>query len=155
MIRFVIPFLCVACLSCEDEPSSRPAQYPPPGYYPMGPPPNAAGPAPGPPPSGPALRPDEISSTITASNATFSDCYMKSESFMGGRSGAVTIFFEVAPAGNVTSASDRPPPGASAPALAALHDPNLNACLSQRFFSLRFRTSSESTPASWTFQFSP
>jgi hypothetical protein len=80
---------------------------------------------------------------------------MKSESFMGGRSGAVTIFFEVAPAGNVTSASDRPPPGASAPALVALQDPKLVECLSQRFFGLRFRAASESTGASWTFQFSP
>jgi hypothetical protein len=109
----------------------------------------------GPPPSGPPLRPDEIQSTIQASQATFTDCYMKSESFMGSRSGAVTIFFDVAPAGNVLTASDRPPPGASAPAMAALSDPKLSECLSQRFFSLRFRTSSEDTPASWTFQFSP
>jgi hypothetical protein len=80
---------------------------------------------------------------------------MKSESYMSGKSGAVTIFFEVAPPGTVQSASDRPPPGAAAPALAALSDPKLTECLITRFYTLRFRASSEHTPASWTFQFSP
>jgi len=143
-------------VGCEESGPARPAGYPPPGYPPPGYPGQGPGAPPsGPPPSGPPLRADEISSTIDGSYPSFTDCYMKSESFMLGRSGAVTLFFEVAPAGTVASASDRVPPGAAAPALAPLQDPKLTECLVGRFFALRFRTSSESTPASYTFQFSP
>ncbi len=144
----------VLLAGCEDSSSSSrpPPQYPPPGYYPS--PGPAPGPA-GPPPSGPPLRSDEISSVINASYSKFTDCYMRSESYMTGKAGTVTIFFEAAPAGNVRSASDQAPPGAAAPMGNALRDPQLVQCLVAGFFQLRFRTSSESTPASWTFQFAP
>jgi hypothetical protein len=154
-MRALVPVCFLLLLGCEDSSSSSrpPPSYPPPGYYGSGP-----GPAPGPtgpPPSGPPLRSDEISGVINASYPKFTDCYMRSESYMTGKAGTVTIFFEAAPAGNVASASDQAPPGATAPMGNALRDPKLTQCLVAGFFQLRFRTSSESTPASWTLQFSP
>jgi len=73
---------------------------------------------------------------------------------MTGKSGTVTIFFDIVPAGNVTRATDQAPPGI-APQPAPLYDPKLVECLARGFYALRYRTASESTQASWTFKFSP
>jgi len=73
---------------------------------------------------------------------------------MTGKSGNVTMFFDVAPAGNVVRATDQPPPGLVVQG-SPLADLKLTECLAGRFFQLRFRTSSEATAASWMFTFSP
>jgi hypothetical protein len=148
----VLIALILGVSACDDSsPPRRPVQYPPQGQ-----PQGQWGPAPqpGPAPSGPPLRPDEISQVVNASYPSFTQCYMKSESYMLGKSGNVTIFFDVAPTGNVTRATDQAPPGVAVGG-SPLADPKLVACLSQSFFALRFRQASEETAASWMFTFSP
>lgn len=147
--RILFGLLCLALVGCDDEsPPRRPPAYPP------GPPPGAPAPAPGPAPSGPALAPAEISQVVNASYPAFTQCYMKSESYMLGKSGNVTMFFDVAPAGNVTRATDVPPPGIAVGG-SPLADAKLVQCLASTFFGLRFRAASEPTAASWMFTFSP
>ena len=158
MHRAALLVLSLAAIACDDSsPSRRGGNYPPPGY---GPPPPGYGPQQGPPPpsgpppTGPALRPDEIAQPINANYPSFTACYQRSESYMTGKSGTVTIFFDIVPAGNVTRATDQAPPGI-APQPAPLYDPKLVECLARGFYALRYRTASESTQASWTFKFSP
>lgn len=138
----------IGLIACE---SSAPARRPPPYYPPPGP-----GPAPGPPPPTanlPERRPEDISRGVNASYPRFTDCYQRSESYMLGKSGTVTIFFDIAPAGQVTRATDVPPPGVAVPGT-PLADPLLSECLIQGFFAVRFDAARDSTAASWTFPFS-
>lgn len=108
----------------------------------------------GPQPSGPPLAPQEIADRVNASYPTFSQCYMRSESYMLGKSGNVTIFFDIAPAGSVVRATDQPPPGIAVGG-SPLADAKLTQCLVSTFFGLAFRPSSEATAASFMFTFSP
>ena len=118
---------------------------PPPGA-PM-PPPNA------PPPDGPPRSNDDLVRVINAQYPKFTSCYQFSESYMTGKSGSATIFFDVAPAGHVTRATSQPPPGFALPA-DTLADAKLHECLVRGFYELRFAPSREESAASFTFPFS-
>jgi hypothetical protein len=148
-VAWLLGLLLVA--GCDDSaPSRRPPAYPP--MY--GPPPQQPGAPPEGPPTGPALSADQIRATVNAAYPSFTQCYMRSESFMTGRSGSVTMYFEAARAGNVTLATDRLPSGV-APAAGPLGDAALDQCLAGVFMGLRFPAAGDSTQASWTFNFSP
>jgi hypothetical protein len=71
---------------------------------------------------------------------------------MTAKSGTATIFFDVAPAGNVLRATDQAPPGIPAQPN-PLNDARLNACLVQGFYGLKFPPARDETAASWTFDF--
>lgn len=139
----------IALIACE---SSDPAR-PPPRY----PPPLEPGVQQAPPPSVshlPERSREDISAAVTANGPRFTDCYRRSESFMLGKSGTATIFFDIAPQGQVVRAGDVPPPGIVLPG-APLGDPALHACLTQGIVATRFNAARDATAASWTFQFSP
>ena len=152
MRRTASTLLVLGLIACE---SSEPARSPPryaPYYSPPGP-----GPLGGPAPAPANLadrRPEDISRGVNASTPRFTDCYLKSESFMLGKSGTVTVFFDIAPAGQVTRATGAAPPGVVVPG-APLADAKLVECLSQGMFAVRFDPARDATAASWTFQFSP
>jgi len=141
--------LLLTLVACE---TSEPARRPPPYYYP---PPAGAPPQGAAPPTAnlPERRPEDISRGVNANQARFTDCYQRSESFMLGKSGAVTVFFDIAPAGQVTRATDVAPPGVTPPGT-PLADPKLAACLVQVMLSVRFDAARDATAASWTFPFS-
>jgi hypothetical protein len=91
---------------------------------------------------------------VNAAYPAFTACYMHSESFMTGKSGTVTIFFDIAPQGHVLRAADQPPPGIAV-AGSPLQDARLTACLVQRFWQLSFPPARDETAASWLFSFAP
>jgi len=137
------------CAACESDASERP---PPRMPYPSQPAPGPA-PAGGPPVALADRRPEDISRVINANMARFSDCYQRSESFMTGKSGNVTVFFDIAPSGQVTRATEIPPPGVALPG-PLLVDANLARCLVQGMSTLAFDPARDATAASWTFPFS-
>ena len=155
MRGFVFVFMVLSLCACGEDPSPPPRapMYPPPGYG-YGPPPGQPGGPPPARPTGPPLNSNQISATVNAAYPTFTNCYMKSESYMTGRSGSVTMYFEVAQAGNVTRATDQLPPGVLQPA-SPLSDAKLNQCLAAVFQTLRFPAAGDTTQATWTFSFSP
>ena len=149
MQRVVPTRFAVGLIACE---SSAPAR-PPPRY----PPPFEPGPAQGAPPSVahlPERSREDISAAVTANTARFSDCYRRSESFVLGKSGTATIFFDIAQQGQVVRATDVPPPGITLPGV-PLADRALHACLTQGIVAISFNAARDATAASWTFQFSP
>ena len=147
--RFVVVLL--GCMvACESSSPRRGPVYPPapyPGYPPPGPP-QSAPIDPKPPPR----SNQDISRVINAASPSFTACYQHSESYMTAKSGTVTIFFDVAPAGNVLRATDQAPPGI-APQPGPLHDARLTECLVRGFYGLKFPVARDETAASWTFSF--
>lgn len=152
MLRLPLLFVVFWLVACEPDPPARaPAQYYPPPGSPGQPGPPAPAPALG---NLPERRPEDISRVVNQHTAAFSDCYQRSESFMTGKSGKVTLFFEIAAEGRVLGASDAAPPGISPPG-PVLVDAKLVECLSRNMLGLRFDPARDSTRASWTFPFSP
>lgn len=140
--------LVLGLVGCDSsEPSRRP-----PSYYPPPPPQGPAGPGPAP-ANLPERRPEDISRVVNANTPRWSDCYQRSESFMLGKSGSVTVFLDIAPNGRVTRATDVPPPGVAVPGT-PLSDPKLAQCLVQGLLALGFDAARDATAASWTFPFS-
>jgi len=82
-------------LACSDDPprARRPVQYPPARRRrgPCAPRRGRPGPAHGPPLGG-----EQIAPVINAAYPSFTTCYTHSESYMLGKAGSVTIFFEIA-----------------------------------------------------------
>jgi hypothetical protein len=72
---------------------------------------------------------------------------------MVGKSGSVTIFFDIAADGRVLRATDQAPAGIAVPG-SPLADPMLARCLSDGMLALRFDPARDATAASWTFPFS-
>jgi hypothetical protein len=140
--------------ACERPSSRAPApSYPPgpgypPGTYPPPPQQNQSV------ANAPPRSNDDIARVINAAYPTFTDCYRHSEAYMTGRSGTVTVFFDIAPQGNVVRATDQAPPGIP-PDSAPLNDARLTACLVQHFQRLTFPVARDESAASWLFSFAP
>ncbi len=155
-LAIVLFGVVVASAGCERSSSSRPPpppqwgpgpypqQYPPPGHQPMQPPP----------PNAPPRTNDDIMRGVNAAYPRFTTCYRESESYMTGKSGNVTIFFDIAPHGHVTAASGQPPPGYVLEGR-PLMDAKLTDCLVRRFYELRFSPASDASSASFLFTFAP
>ncbi|MBK7583865.1 MAG: hypothetical protein IPI67_27185 [Myxococcales bacterium] len=140
-----IPAVVWAC-----EPS-EPARPPPqPGYAPtyQGPPQTSAVDT----SNLPERRPEDVSRVVEAATPRFSDCYFHSESYMFGKSGTYTVFFDIDQAGVVTAATDVIPPGVTLPG-APLADPKLGQCLIAGMYNTPFGFARGPLRASWTFQF--
>lgn len=145
--------LAAVLAACESSSPRRTAPMYPPGPYPY-------------PQQGPQQQPgqsyanapprsnDDIARVVNAAYPTFTSCYRNSESYMTGKSGTVTVFFDIAPGGNVLRASDQAPPGIG-PDASPLRDARLSACLVQHFHTLSFPIANDETAASWLFSFAP